>query len=115
MRISDWSSDVCSSDLGGKAPHIIFADADLDQAINAATGSAWALCGQSCALGSRVLVERPVYDRVVEAFRERAGRVRVGMPLDPATHMGPQAHRQQLDKTLSYVAIGRGEIGRAHV
>src|SRR3546814_8249464 len=80
MRISDWSSDVCSSDLGGKAPHIIFADDDLDQAINAATGSAWALCGQSCALGSRVLVERPVYDRVVEAFRERAGRVRVGMP-----------------------------------
>src|SRR3546814_2038144 len=94
---------------GGKAPHILFADADLDNAINAATGSAWALCGQSCALGSRVLVERPVYDRVVEAFRERAGRVRVGMPLDPATHMGPQAHRQQLDKTLSYVAIGRGE------
>src|SRR3546814_14719441 len=105
MRISDWSSDVCSSDLtilktgadtltrctfelGGKAPHIIFADADLDQAINAATGSAWALCGQSCALGSRVLVERPVYDRVVEAFRERAGRVRLGMSLDPAAPMG---------------------------
>ncbi|MBW7947121.1 MAG: aldehyde dehydrogenase family protein, partial [Sphingomonadaceae bacterium] len=91
------------------APHIIFADADIGQALNAATGSAWALCGQSCALGSRVLVERPIYDRVVEAFRERAARVRVGMPLDPATHMGPQAHAQQLEKTLSYVAIGREE------
>lgn len=98
-----------SFELGGKAPHIIFADADLDQALNAATGSAWALCGQSCALGSRILVEQPIYDQVVAAFRERAGRVRVGMPLDPATHMGPQAHRQQLDKTLSYIDIGLGE------
>ncbi|MBO9499172.1 MAG: aldehyde dehydrogenase [Novosphingobium sp.] len=98
-----------SFELGGKAPHILFADADLENALNAATGSAWALCGQSCALGSRILVERPVYERVVEEFRARAARVRVGMPLDPATHMGPQAHAQQLDKTLAYVALGREE------
>ena len=98
-----------SFELGGKAPHIIFADADVDNALNAATGSAWALCGQSCALGSRVLVERPIYDRVVEEFKSRAGRVRVGMPLDSATHMGPQAHSEQLDKTLSYVGVGREE------
>lgn len=98
-----------SFELGGKAPHIIFADADVDQALNAATGSAWALCGQSCALGSRILVERPVYDQVVEGFRERASRVRVGQPLDAATHMGPQAHQQQLDKTLSYIDIGKQE------
>ncbi len=98
-----------SFELGGKAPHIIFADADVDQALNAATGSAWALCGQSCALGSRVLVERPIYDRVVEEFRRRAKCVRVGMPLDPATHMGPQAHQEQLDKTLSYIEIGQDE------
>lgn len=98
-----------SFELGGKAPNIIFADADIDQALNAATGSAWALCGQSCALGSRILVERPIYDRIVEGFRERAGRVRVGLPLDPATHMGPQAHQQQLDKTLSYIDVGQRE------
>jgi len=98
-----------SFELGGKAPHILFADADIDNALNAATGSAWALCGQSCALGSRILVERPIYERVVEGFRRNASRVRVGDPLDPATHMGPQAHQQQLDKTLSYVAIGEGE------
>lgn len=99
-------------ELGGKAPHILFADADLDQALNAATGSAWALCGQSCALGSRVLVERPVYDRVVEEFSRRAARVRVGKPLEEATHMGPQASRQQLDKTMSYVGHGRQEGAR---
>ena len=98
-----------SFELGGKAPHIIFADADIEQALNAATGSAWALCGQSCALGSRILVERQVYDHVVEEFQRRAARVKVGMPLDPATHMGPQAHQTQLDKTLSYIGIGRDE------
>lgn len=101
-----------SFELGGKAPHILFADADLEQALNAATGSAWALCGQSCALGSRVLVERPIYERVVEEFERRAARVRVGMPLDPATHMGPQAHAQQLEKTLDYIGIGRKEGAR---
>ncbi|RYY28812.1 MAG: aldehyde dehydrogenase [Sphingomonadales bacterium] len=101
-----------SFELGGKAPHIIFADADIEQAVNAATNSAWALCGQSCALGSRVLVERPVYDAVVGAFAERAARVRVGMPDDDATHMGPQAHREQLEKTLDYIAIGQREGAR---
>lgn len=99
-------------ELGGKAAHILFADADLEQALNAATGSAWALCGQSCALGSRVLAEHPIYARVVEEFERRAARVRVGMPLDPATHMGPQAHEQQLAKTLDYVGLGRKEGAR---
>jgi aldehyde dehydrogenase (NAD+) len=101
-----------SFELGGKAPHILFADTDLEQALNAATGSAWALCGQSCALGSRVLVERPIYARVVEEFERRAARVKVGMPLDPATHMGPQAHEQQLQKTLDYIGVGRKEGAR---
>jgi acyl-CoA reductase-like NAD-dependent aldehyde dehydrogenase len=96
-------------ELGGKAPHIIFADADFDSAINAATAFAWRLCGQSCALGSRVLVERPIYDRAVEAFAARARTVRVGMPLDDATRMGPQAHTEQLAKTLSYIDAGQRE------
>jgi aldehyde dehydrogenase (NAD+) len=94
-------------ELGGKAPHIIFADADFEQAMNAATASTWRLCGQSCALGSRVLVERPIYERAVETFRQRAKTVRVGMPMDESNHMGPQAHAEQLKKTLSYVEIGR--------
>ena len=98
-----------SFELGGKAPHIIFADADIEQAMNAATAMAWRNCGQSCALGSRVLVERPIYERAVEMFRERAKTVRVGMPLDEATRMGPQANEAQLKKTLSYVEVGRNE------
>lgn len=96
-------------ELGGKAAHILFADSDLEPALNAAISSAWVNCGQACALGSRVLVERPIYERVVEAFRTRAGRVRVGMPLDETTHMGPQAHAQQLAKTLDYINIAQAE------
>ncbi len=92
-------------ELGGKAPHILFADADFDNAINAATSAAWRLTGQSCALGSRVLVERPIYDRAIEAFRARAKMVRIGMPEDETARMGPQAHEEQLRKTLSYIDI----------
>lgn len=96
-------------ELGGKSPHILFEDADIEQALNAATNSAWTLCGQSCALGSRVLVQRSIYDRVLEKFTERAAKVRVGMPLDEATHMGPQSSAEQLAKTLKYIGIGRRE------
>ena len=99
-------------ELGGKAPHIIFDDADIDMAINAATSSAWVVCGQSCALGSRVLVQRSIYERVVEAFRVRAESVRVGQPMDPSTHMGPQTHDAQLEKTLSYFDVAREEGAR---
>lgn len=65
-----------TSELGGKAPHIIFANTDFDNALNTATASAWRLCCESGALGSRVLVERPIDERAVEAFRERARRIR---------------------------------------
>ncbi|MES2496517.1 MAG: aldehyde dehydrogenase [Pseudomonadota bacterium] len=96
-----------SFELGGKSAHILFDDADLEQAINAAVGSAFAVCGQSCALGSRVLVQRSIYAQVVAAFEQRAARIRVGMPLDASTHMGPQAHSAQLAKTLSYIDAGQ--------
>jgi len=101
-----------SFETGGKSPHIIFDDADLDQAINAATHSAFALCGQSCALGSRLLVHESVYDKVVNEIAARSTRVRVGNALDPQTQMGPQAHDEQLQKTLRYLDIGRNEGAR---
>jgi acyl-CoA reductase-like NAD-dependent aldehyde dehydrogenase len=99
-------------ECGGKSPHILFEDADLVQAMNAATHSAFAFCGQSCALGSRLLVQRSIYDRVVDELAQRAGRIRVGQPLDDATQMGPQAHAEQLNKTLSYIDIGSDEGAR---
>ncbi|WP_109467973.1 aldehyde dehydrogenase [Albibacillus kandeliae] len=109
LRTGAQSLKKYTFELGGKSPHILFADADVEQALNAATNSAWTLCGQSCALGSRVMVQRPIYDQVVEAFAARAAKVRVGLPLDPATHMGPQSSAEQMEKTLRYVQIGREE------
>lgn len=109
--IADGSDNLkrFTFELGGKAPHIIFGDADIEQALNAATASAWRLCGQSCALGSRVLVERSAYGHAVDTFRARAGQVRVGMPTDEKARMGPQTHVDQLQKTLSYIKIGQGD------
>ncbi len=94
---------------GGKSAHILFDDADLGPAMNAATHAAFMACGQSCALGSRLVVHRSIYDAVVAELAARAQRVRIGMPLDEATQMGPQASAQQLEKTLRYVEIGRDE------
>jgi len=99
-------------ECGGKSPHIIFEDADLTQALNAATHSAFVSCGQVCTLGSRVLVQRPVYDRVVEEIARRAGSIRIGNALDMTTQMGPQTHRDQLEKTLRYIGIGQAEGAR---
>jgi len=101
-----------SFELGGKSAHILFDDADFDQAMNAAVGSSFAVCGQSCALGSRILVQRGLYERVTGEFPGRAAKVRVGMPLDPETHMGPQSNIKQLEKTLSYIEAGRDEGAR---
>jgi aldehyde dehydrogenase (NAD+) len=102
----------CTFECGGKAPHIVFADADLDKAAIVATHGAFRSTGQSCSLGSRLFVQRPVYDAFVETMAERARRIRVGMPLDRATHIGPQTSREQQEKTLSYVGLGKAEGAR---
>jgi aldehyde dehydrogenase (NAD+) len=112
MRAGAVNIKRLSFELGGKAPHILFEDADLEQALNAATHSGFVGCGQSCALGSRLFVHRSIYDTVVAEIARRAERIRVGDPLDAATQMGPQAHDQQLAKTLQYIEIGRQEGAR---
>jgi aldehyde dehydrogenase (NAD+) len=96
-------------ELGGKSPNIIFADADLDNAVNGVMAGIFAASGQSCMAGSRVMVQAPVYDRVCEMLAERGNRLIAGDPLDPATQFGPVASRAQLEKVLSYFAIARDE------
>ena len=112
MKGAEVNLKRLSFETGGKSPHIIFDDADLEQALNAATHSAFALCGQSCALGSRLLVHESIYDTVVNEISRRSRNVRIGNALDPATQMGPQAHNEQLQKTLRYLDIGRNEGAR---
>jgi acyl-CoA reductase-like NAD-dependent aldehyde dehydrogenase len=96
-------------EMGGKSPNIIFADADLNNAVNGVMAGIFAAGGQTCMAGSRVLVQAPVYDRVCEMLAERGSRMIAGDPFDPATQLGPLASRTQLEKVLSYFAIARDE------
>jgi len=96
-------------ELGGKSPNIIFADADLDNAVNGVMVGIFAASGQTCIAGSRVLVEAPVYERVCEMLAERGSRMVAGDPLDSGTQLAPLASRGQLQKVLSYFSIARDE------
>lgn len=95
-----------SLELGGKSPHIIFADADLDMAITNASLAIFACQGESCIAGSRLYVQRGAFDRVVAGISERAQSIRLGRGLDPLTEMGPLISAEHREKVLGYIDIG---------
>lgn len=101
-----------SMELGGKSPCIVFADADLDRAVDGAVFGVFSLNGERCTAGSRILVERSVYDEVVERVAARAAGVRVGLPSDPVTELGALVHPEHYDRVMAYVEIGRSEGAR---
>src|SRR3954469_24075345 len=86
-----------SLELGGKSPNLIFADADLEAAVNGVVAGIFAATGQTCMAGSRLLIQDEVHDEVLERLADRARQIRLGDPLDPATEMGPVAFRDHLD------------------
>lgn len=94
-------------ELGGKSAMIVFADADLAAAATCAQGAIFAAAGQSCTAGSRLLVERPVYERVTSWLAEGAAKLRVGDPLDPATEIGPLQNARQHASVTAMIAAGR--------
>jgi len=96
----------CTYELGGKSPNVIFADADLDEAVDGAFHAIYFHGGQCCTAGSRLFVEKSIKDEVVERLAEKAMRRRLGDPLDPKTEQGPQVSQEQLDKILGYVELG---------
>jgi betaine-aldehyde dehydrogenase len=98
-------------ELGGKSPTIVFADADLDIAINGVLFGIFSSQGQSCIAGSRCFVDRAIYDTFVARLVERTKQLRVGDPLDPATHLGPLISEPQRAKVESYVALAIAEGG----
>src|ERR687885_1250728 len=98
-----------SLELGGKAPNIVFADADLEQAVNGAMMGIFFNQGQVCCAGSRLFLHEQVREEFLERFKEKAERVRVGDPMDKATQMGPQVSEEQLNRIKSYVEIARDE------
>ncbi|UCI20040.1 5-carboxymethyl-2-hydroxymuconate semialdehyde dehydrogenase [Mesorhizobium sp. B2-1-8] len=96
-------------ELGGKNPVIVFADADLERAADAAVFMIYSLNGERCTSSSRLLVEAPVYDRFTDLVAEKAKRIRIGHPLDPKTVVGPLIHPVHEEKVLSYIEIGKSE------
>ena len=93
-----------SFELGGKNAGIVFADSDFDQSLDGIVRAVFANCGQVCLGTERVYVERPIFDRFVEALKERAEGMKIGLPADDATGMGPMVSSQQREKVLSYYA-----------
>ncbi|PVZ20197.1 MULTISPECIES: aldehyde dehydrogenase [unclassified Pseudomonas] len=98
-----------SLELGGKSPNIIFEDADLDSAINGVVAGIYAASGQSCVAGSRLLVQRSIYQGFIEKLIERAKRIRIGSPQADDSEMGPMATAQQLEVVERLVAAALAE------
>ena len=93
-------------ELGGKSANVIFADADLDAAVKAASAGIFFNTGQVCSAGSRILVQAEIYDEVVERLTARAKSIRVGSPAERSTAMGPIVSQAQMARVLDYIAIG---------
>jgi len=96
-------------ELGGKNPHIIFADADIDAAIDNAVTAAFLHSGQVCSAGTRLIVERSIHDRVVKEIVRRAGNIRLGGPEDLAAETGPLISKSHLEGVSTYVEKGVAE------
>jgi acyl-CoA reductase-like NAD-dependent aldehyde dehydrogenase len=100
-----------TTELGGKSPNIIFADADMDRAVEYAFWAAFGNKGEQCFGGTRLLVEQSAYDEVVHRLGERVKAAKVGDPFDPSVEVGPLATKAEYDKVLDYIRIGREEDG----
>jgi len=96
-------------ELGGKSPNIFFADADFEAAIDGALFGVFVNQGEVCSAGSRVLVERKIYDKFVEAMTAKAKGITLGPPLQRATKMGPLVSKEQYDRVRSYQDLGKTE------
>jgi aldehyde dehydrogenase (NAD+) len=107
MRNGAVTMKHLTMELGGKSPNIIFADADVDAAIQTAFWGIFWNKGEVCVAGSRLLVERACYEEVVEKLSAMARTATIGDPLDPATMVGPIASRGEYDKVLGYIEEGK--------
>ncbi|MEO9327808.1 aldehyde dehydrogenase family protein [Gordonia aurantiaca] len=102
-----------SLELGGKSPNIVFADADFEKAV-AGSVAAWMFNhGQCCVAGTRLFVERPIFDDFTAAVAEAASKAKIGPGLDPATELGPLVSQEQFDRVSGYLAAGLADGARA--
>jgi aldehyde dehydrogenase (NAD+) len=101
-----------SLELGGKSPNVVFADADLDAAVEGAYFGLFFNQGQCCCAGSRLFVEDKVHDQFVEKVVKKAKSQKVGDPFDPETTQGPQVSQEQFDRIMGYIDAGKKEGAR---
>jgi acyl-CoA reductase-like NAD-dependent aldehyde dehydrogenase len=109
MRLCSEPIKRLTLELGGKSPNLVFADANLDDAIPSSVWSIYYAAGQSCEARSRVLVEASLYDEFVSRFAAYANRIRVGDPLDPETQMGSLISTAHRDRVHGFVERGVAE------
>ncbi|MCI0581721.1 MAG: aldehyde dehydrogenase family protein [Chloroflexi bacterium] len=109
MRLASNNVKKVSLELGGKSPNIVYADADIERFAAESPYSVFDNCGQDCCARSRILVERPVHERVVELFAEATRKVIVGDPADEKTEVGTLVSFKQRDRVKDYIEIGLGE------
>lgn len=113
MAASAETLKTVTLELGGKSPLIVFEDADIDNAVSGALLGNFYTQGQVCTNGTRVFVHESIHDLFVERLLERAGRLRLGDPLDPATNVGPLISEGHLKHVMMYVEKGHAEGARA--
>jgi betaine-aldehyde dehydrogenase len=109
MRSAAATLKKISLELGGKSPNIFFADADFEPAVEGALFGIFFNQGEVCSAGSRILVQRPIYEKFVGAMAEKARTITVGSPMDRRTKMGPLVSREQFDRVRQYQEIGKQE------
>jgi len=109
MRAASANLTPVHMELGGKSANIVFDDAELKRAVDGSLINIFSNSGQMCIAGSRILVQRAVAGRFIEEFTARAGKVRVGDPMDAATEVGPIAFEAHMKKVLSYIESAREE------
>ena len=112
-RASAGTMKRVSVELGGKSPNIVFADADLDEAVPGAAMAVFANSGQICSAGTRLFVERKIHDEFVARVAAYAKTLRVGNPMDPNTQLGPLVSGEQLERVTGYLAKGKADGARA--
>lgn len=109
MRSASDTLKRVTLELGGKSPNIFFADADFEAAVDGALFGVFINQGEVCSAGSRILVERSIYKKMVEAMSEKAKKIRLGPPLERATKMGPLVSKEQCERVTAYLEVGKRE------
>ena len=102
----------CNLELGGKSPHVVFEDADIERATNGVVAGIFAAAGQTCVAGSRCFVQTSIHDQLVDSLIEKSMQIMIGNPMEPQTQIGPLALQAQLEKVSQYVEYGIADGAR---